>query len=306
MAPADAVPSLKAPDPARSPPAAMTKDAPLVMPRFFSPETPAESRLVTLGEATLHLRRFPGNGPEVLLIHGIGSSSRDFDPVIDDLTSFMTPMTVDLRGHGDSSRPGTGYHYEDYTRDLAGLVDALGMDHPILLGHSLGGIITLWWAMQHPDRARALIIEDAPLRSGEEFGPAFDGWAMLNALPFDAVREHYRAQNPDWPDHLVDTRAWDITNTSAAVISELREASLSGDGLDSTESMDRISAPVLFIHGDRESGSMVHPDDLATLPDRLPTVRLARIPGGGHSMHRNHIPEWLEIVHAFIREFRST
>jgi non-heme chloroperoxidase len=312
MASADAVPSPNRPARARAGSHAgcsrpcHDEGFTLVTPRFFTPKTPVESRLIELGDVTLHLRHYRGGGPQVLLIHGIGSSSRDFDPVIDGLAGIVSPITVDLRGHGESSRPETGYHYEDYARDLAQLVDALGMDRPILLGHSLGGILTLWWAMHHPDRARALIIEDAPIRSGEEFRPAFDGWAMLNVLPFDAVREHYRAQHPDWPEYLVDTRAWDITNTKSEVISELRAASLSNQGLDSTDGMRHISAPVLFIHGDHETGSMVHPEDLSALPDRLPTVRLARIPGGGHTMHRNRIPEWLETVRPFIEEFGST
>lgn len=271
-------------------------------PRFFTPSTPVQSRMVDVGDVSLYVRRFEGNGPEVLLIHGIGSSSLDFDPVIDGLTEVMTPVTVDLRGHGESDKPDTGYHYEDYAGDLDRLLDALGMEAPIILGHSLGGILTLWWAMRNPTAARALIIEDAPLRSGEEFRPAFDGWGMLNAMPFEAVREYYGSQNPHWPDHLVDTRAWDITRTKAEVIAELRQASLANEGLDSTDGMREITAPVLFIHGDRETGSMVPPDDLAALPNRLPTVRLARIPGGSHTMHRNRIPEWLDTVTGFLQE----
>ena len=261
--------------------------------------------MVDVGDLSLHVRRFEGNGPEVLLIHGIGSSSRDFDPVIDGLTTMITPVTVDLRGHGESDKPDSGYHYEDYARDIDRLLDALGMDEPIILGHSLGGILTLWWAMHHPHSARALIIEDSPLRSGEEFRPAFDGWGKLNALPFEAVRAYYGSENPHWPEHLVDTRAWDITRTKAEAISELRTSSLANEGLDSTDRMREITAPVLFIHGDSDAGSMVHPDDLAALPQRLPTVRLARIAGGGHSMHRSHVAEWLDVVATFMRDIDS-
>lgn len=271
-------------------------------PAFFVPTTPSTSTMVEIGELSLHITTYDGNGPKVLLIHGIGSSSRDFDPVIDGLTEVMTPITLDLRGHGESDKPNTGYHYEDYASDLDLLLKTLGMDRPIILGHSLGGIITLWWAMHHPDTARALIIEDSPLRSGEEFRPAFDSWGFLNAMPYEAVREHYATENPNWPEHLIDTRAWDITNTKSAVISELREASMSNDGLDATDGMRGITSPIFFIHGDRDKGSMVHPDDLASLHEHLPTARLARIPGGSHTMHRNRIPEWQSVVKQFMHE----
>jgi pimeloyl-ACP methyl ester carboxylesterase len=256
--------------------------------------------MIDTGDVALRVNRYEGNGPEVLLVHGIGSSSRDFDPAIDGLAAFTTPISVDLRGHGESGKPESGYHYGDYVRDIDALLGALGMEHPIILGHSLGGIITLFWAIQHPDCARALIIEDSPLRSGEEFRPAFEGWTTLNALPFQAVRDYYARENPGWPNYLAHTRAWDITNTHPAAISELMATSMSNDGLDATGGMRDITAPVLFIHGDPETGSMVHPADLATLPERLPTVQIAHIPGGTHTMHRTRIPEWLEIVRKFV------
>jgi pimeloyl-ACP methyl ester carboxylesterase len=258
--------------------------------------------MVDIGDLALHVTSYEGNGPEVLMIHGIASSGREFDPVIDSLTDVMRPVTVDMRGHGASDKPESGYHYDDYAHDLDRLLAALGMDEPIILGHSLGGISTIWWAAHHPNSARALILEDVPLRSGEEFRPAFDGWEQLNALPFATAMAYYRNERPDWPDHLVETRARDITTAKPAVITDLRAASMDNEGLDSLGDMSHITAPVLFIHGDPDTGSMVHPDDLATLPGRLPNLRISRIPGGSHTMHRNRIPEWLEIVKDFMRE----
>jgi pimeloyl-ACP methyl ester carboxylesterase len=270
---------------------------------FFTPSSPADSRMVDVGGHSLHVCRYDGQGPEVLLLHGIGSSSRDFDPVIDELVKVMTPVTVDLRGHGHSDKPASGYHYEDYVRDLDALLTELGMDRPIILGHSLGGVITLWWAITYPDRARALMIEDAPLRSGEEFRPAFEGWIALNSMPFETAQAYYRKEHPHWPEHLVTARAWDITNTAPAVFPELMAASMANDGLDATEDMGKITSPILFIHGDRERGSMVHPDDLAAMPERLPSARLAHIPGGGHSMHRGEMSaQWVTIIAEYMRD----
>jgi pimeloyl-ACP methyl ester carboxylesterase len=100
--------------------------------------------MIDIDGLSLHTNQYSGLGPKVLLIHGIGSSSRDFDPVIDGLVEVMTPITIDLRGHGESDKPSAGYHYEDYASDLDRLLQALGIERPIILGHSLGGIITLW------------------------------------------------------------------------------------------------------------------------------------------------------------------
>jgi pimeloyl-ACP methyl ester carboxylesterase len=264
--------------------------------------TPPESRLVDIGDLSLRVTMHPGTGPDVLFVHGIASSGSEFDTVLGHVKDVMRPITVDLRGHGESDKPASGYHYRDYANDLDRLLDALGIEHPIIFGHSLGGILTLWWAIHHPNRAQALMLEDVPLRSGEEFAPAFDGWEQLNALPFEAARAYYREENPGWPDSLVETRARDITTTRREAITELRAASMANEGLDTLEGLERITVPVLFIHGDPETGSMVHPADLAALPDRLPSVRTVRIPGGGHSMHRNRVEEWVEIVKGFMRD----
>jgi 2-(acetamidomethylene)succinate hydrolase len=263
--------------------------------------TSPESRMIDIGDLSLNVTIHPGAGPDVLFIHGIASSGNEFDTVLGHVTDVMRPITVDLRGHGHSDKPASGYHYGDYANDLDRLLDVLGIENPIIFGHSLGGILTLWWAIHHPDTARALMLEDVPLRSGDEFAPAFDGWEQLNALPFEAARVYYREENPDWPDSLVETRARDITSTRREAITELRAASMANEGLDTLEGLERINAPVLFIHGDPETGSMVHPADLAALSGRLPSVRIERIPGGGHSMHRNRVEEWVEIVKGFMR-----
>src|SRR5699024_1409511 len=114
------------------------------------------------------VHKYTGSGPNVLLIHGIGSSSKDFNPVIAGMTGFCQPISIDLRGHGESFKPAAGYHYEDYIRDLEIVLASLEMNHQIVLGHSLGGIIALMWAAKKPKTPRALIIEDSPLRSGED------------------------------------------------------------------------------------------------------------------------------------------
>src|SRR5699024_7562122 len=134
-------------------------------------------------------------------------SGHTWDPMIDDLARDFSPITFDLRGHGQSAKPGSGYLYDDYIADLEALLAALDMDHPLILGHSLGGIITLWWAAQHPDQAKALVIEDSPLRSGEEFRPAFEGWLQLNAMPYDELVDAYTAEHPEWPREIAETRA---------------------------------------------------------------------------------------------------
>lgn len=251
----------------------------------------------------MHVTTYVGNGPELLLIHGIGSSSAGWDPVIDDLAGSFSPITVDLRGHGQSEKPESGYLYEDYVGDIEGLLRELDIPNPRIIGHSLGGILTLWWAAKHPSPAASLVIEDSPLRSGEDFRPAFDGWLELNAMPLDALRAHYASENPGWSPEMVEARAWDMNNTKRAVFEELRADSLSNEGTDRIEEIENITSPVLLIHGDDETGGMVHPEDIVAFPQRLPNARTHRIPGGNHTPHRSSRDEFLAAAIPFLKDW---
>lgn len=264
-----------------------------------SPQTIA---IHTAPEVEVAIHAWSGTGPRVLLIHGIGSSGADFNPVIEGLRQFCKPYVLDLRGHGASDKPDAGYHYSDYVGDLEAVLSQLQLERPIILGHSLGGIITLMWAAKHPDIARAIIIEDSPLRSGSDFKEAFDGWLTLNSLPHEVAMAWYADKNPHWSDQLVQQRAFDMVNTAREAILELQASSLANEGLDSVEGLSAITAPLLFLQGDGGSGSMVHPEDLAHLQQEIPHMGVKQFPGASHTIHRSHPTEWLEVVRSFVKD----
>lgn len=258
---------------------------------------------VPVGTANTRIRidAYDGSGPAMILMHGITSSGKDFQPVLRDLMTMCRPFVMDLRGHGGSDKPASGYHYRDYVADLTTGIAALELDRPIVLGHSLGGIIAMYWAAQHPDVARALIIEDSPLRSGEDFRSAFDGWLALNAMPAPDLRAWYAAKNPAWSDAILDARTAAMTGTVRAAITELMQASMASDGIDSSPALSQITEPVLYLHGDIEYGSMVHPEDVDDLPNRIRDVTVQRVPGSGHTIHRSHPQDWLMHVREFLQ-----
>lgn len=260
------------------------------------------SSTIELGEQRIAIRRWQGNGPRLLLIHGIGSAGSTWNPVIADLVPEFAPITIDLRGHGHSSKPERGYLYGDYIQDLDGVLDALGMRHPLIVGHSLGGIVALWWAASHPDRAAALVVEDTPLRSGLSFIPAFDTWLKLNTMEPDALRTHYATEHPGWSRELVDERAAQMTTTARNVFAELRADSLAHHGVDRIAEIEEIISPTVLIHGDLEAGGMVVPGDAVALVRRLPKAKAIRIPDGGHTLHREWRKEFLAAARPFLRE----
>lgn len=266
------------------------------------PSIPGVSDEIDLDGNRIAIRTWKGNGPRILLIHGISSAGLTWNPIISALAVEFTPIAIDLRGHGNSSKPRHGYLYDDYIRDLGGVLDALEMRRPLIVGHSLGGIVSLWWAARHPDVAAALVIEDSPLRSGENFMPTFDDWLALNAMQPHDLRGRYAEENPHWSRELVDERTALMSTTARNVFVELRADSLAHHGIDRIAEIEGILSPALLIHGDVDTGGMVVPADADGFTRRVLNARTIRIPGGGHTLHRDRLDEFLDAALPFLRE----
>lgn len=254
------------------------------------------------GDDRLALHRWPGAGPPVLLIHGIGSSGASWNDLVPRLQGHLTPIAIDLRGHGTSGRPASGFLYDDYIADLERIVTTLQLTAPVIMGHSLGGIVALWWAARHPNTARAIVAIDTPLRSGEAFRPAFDNWITWNAMTIDDLVEVYRRQHPEWPPAHTRRRAEIMTGTAPGVFRELREDSLAHEGVDRVAELTGIQSPVLLVRGDPEWGSLVHPADAVSFAHRLPNAMIGHVPEGGHGLHREKMDAFLELALPFIEE----
>ena len=267
-----------------------------------APSVPTVRRLVETGRQPIAVTEAAAAGaPPLVLVHGIGSRAESWWPVLGPLAERFHVYAVDLRGHGGSGKPGAGYLLDDYAADLGALLDALGLERPFVLGHSLGAMTTMLWAVQQPGRAARIVLEDPPLRTEPAILDAFDGWMQLNAAPLEAVAFWYQSEHPDWSWEECRRRAESITSTHPAVFAELRAASEEalaqpGPGRDPRlDALAAIDAPTLLVRGDPDLGSMVGPDDVAEIAAAAPQVVVRRIPGTGHSIHREQ-PE------AFVRE----
>jgi len=105
--------------------------------------------------------RAAGAGPDVVLLHGIGSGSGSWVYQLAGLESRYRVVAWDAPGYGDSAPVGTAIPtVDDYASRLAALADALRLDRFLLVGHSLGALIAGRFAAQHPERLRGLILAD--------------------------------------------------------------------------------------------------------------------------------------------------
>lgn len=99
-----------------------------------------------------------GAGPPLLLLHGLGSSMRDWTRQVAYFRHHYRVVTVDLRGHGQSSKPPGPYRMTDFAQDVASLITALDLAPAHVVGLSMGGMIGFQLAVDRPDLLRTLTV----------------------------------------------------------------------------------------------------------------------------------------------------
>ena len=272
------------------------------------PRTAAVERTIDANGLPIALTEFPNPGaPPLLLLHGIGSRGSSWWPVIDPLAAQFHLYQLDLRGHGASGKPQRGYVVEDYAADLDAVLDALDLEAPRLLGHSLGALVTLYWASKNPTRAAALVLEDPPLRTPPDILQAFDGWQQLAAMTPAQAAAWYRQEFPDWSEEDCLRRAESITSVAPGVFAEMRAVAaeaLANGTTDRTQILDGVQSPALLLRGNPELGGVVIPADAARFRQTVPHARDVYFPHAGHSLHRDATGEFLEAVIPFLADGR--
>lgn len=109
----------------------------------------------------LQLAVWEGGGKEVLCVHGLTANCRCWDVIASALAPIHQVTAMDLRGRGLSDKPPKGYSEEHHLRDVRCLMDDLGLEKGVLMGHSLGGYVSMALAARHPERVEGLILLDA-------------------------------------------------------------------------------------------------------------------------------------------------
>jgi pimeloyl-ACP methyl ester carboxylesterase len=133
---------------------------------------PPAGRFIEIGGARIHYVE-QGEGPALLLIHGLGGHARTFThSLVDRLARHHRVVVMERPGSGHSTRPrGASAGPLSQARTVADFIRALGLDRPLLVGHSLGGAVALATALEYPELVRGLALV-APLTHVEQVPPA--------------------------------------------------------------------------------------------------------------------------------------
>ena len=167
-----------------------------------------QSGAIAVNGLKLHYTRTGGAKPPVVLAHGFSDDGLCWTPVAEALEADYDVVMVDARGHGRSAAPEQGYGSADHATDLAGVIRALDLKRPAVLGHSMGAASTLALAGLYPDLPRAILLEDPPpwwTPAAVQEGP--EPSAALRLAIIERKRKtreeliaHARSGSPTWPE----------------------------------------------------------------------------------------------------------
>ena len=186
-------------------------------------------------------------------------------------------VAIDLAGHGESGRERQRYTVEAFGADVKAVVDALGLKRVVLVGHSMGGPVTLEAARLMPEKVAALVPIDTLHRVGQKTSPE-ERRALLDPMRADfagAARKFVRdfMFTPKSDPALADRIAQDMAAAPKDVALSALESLVD---YDEAAALAAIKAPLRLINADR------WPTDLAAARKYKPDVQLAVMPGLGH------------------------
>ncbi len=252
--------------------------------------SPDLKRVPGSGDVTLQCAEWAGGDepPPVLCVHGLSANCRCWDVMAGALAPARRVLAVDLRGRGLSDKPPSGYSVAHHVDDLARLLDHVDLKRPVLMGHSLGALIVLRFAVQHPDRVSGIILVDgAGVLTPEQMARVMAGIKpsierLGQVYPsFDEFLAHMRKApflNPWLPVYEVYFR-YEAETVDGGVRSRVRLDSIMEElanlrGVDAGELYPKVSCPVLIL---KATDGMLSSDDIL-LPDEALERMLAEIP----------------------------
>ena len=266
-----------------------------------------EGDVITNGMRMHYYRTGDGSKPPLVLCHGFSDSGLCWTPTARALEADYDVVMIDARGHGKSEAPDGDYDPVTMATDLAGLIQALGLGRPYVMGHSMGGATTLNFCVHFPELVTKAVLEDggayditavrdrAP--AGISQAPAPDPASMWVGKTLEEIIALGKEQSPGWSEEEVAPWAQaklDLRPLAMRVNAKPRPPW--------REAFARVQCPLLLIRADNALGSIVTPESAEEAVKINPRVRVVHIPGAGHNVRRDQFRPFIAAVRCFLAE----
>lgn len=224
-----------------------------------------------------HVLRYEENGRgdlPIVCLHGLVDDRRIWKRLTGLLAESHRTICVDQRAHGDSGAPAGPYTREDLADDVARLLDGLGIERAVLMGHSMGGIVSMTAALRHPDRIAGLILIGTASQCSERVARWYDRIAAAGET--DGLAGLSRAIYGEKSEKQIRGDARGIAHVTRTL------KSLHDDPL--TPKLAEVACPALLIVGEKDP---MGPKASEIIESALPAgrARLVVMPSLGHWLH---------------------
>jgi pimeloyl-ACP methyl ester carboxylesterase len=194
------------------------------------------------------------SGIPLILLHGITDSWRSFELILPHLPESIHAFALSQRGHGDSTRPETGYHPRDFAADVVAFMDAQKIRQAVIAGHSMGSYITQRFVLDYPERTLGIALVGSCTNMQDNEGVAEFQLAVSTLTdPVDpgfALEFQQSTMTRPVPQTFLDT----VVAESLKLPARVWQSSL--EGLLETshrEELSKIKVPTLIIWGNRDA-----------------------------------------------------
>jgi 3-oxoadipate enol-lactonase len=225
-----------------------------------------------------------GHGPPLLFIHGLGSTTQDWAPQVREFAKAYQVITLDLRGHGQSTKPPGPYGIPLFASDTAELLQALNIESAHVVGLSLGGCVAFQLALDFPARVKTLVIvNSAPEFVRRSFKTWLEIWRRTAIVRWRGLRrmgerishrllpkaEHARLR-ADFVDRFAQNDPQAYLNSLKALI-----------GWSVADRLESIRCPVLVVASEHDYSPVATTEEYVR---RMPDARLVVVPDTRHAL----------------------
>jgi pimeloyl-ACP methyl ester carboxylesterase len=280
-----------------------------------SPEIRYRSRNTVARHRRMHFLEWGDpSAPPLLLLHGGHQSAHSWDLVSLHLADRFHIYALDQRGHGDSEWARDGdYGTETMASDALAFCRQLGIERPLIFGHSMGGMVTMAILKREPGFVRAAVLVDVGPEVSEEGALAIRSF-IQSAGEFDdldAFVERVRAYDPFRSrEHIERTVRYNmILRVDGKYVSKCDNLGRARgrDGATpirpvSLEDARNFAVPTLVVRGERSN--ILTPEAAERFASAIPGGRLVTVTNCGHNVHSQNTPGFLEAVTPFLAGLR--
>ena len=267
------------------------------------------SHMIDLPGGRFHYLRWGAEGddlPAMVLLHGITSSALSWVRIGPALAGRYRVYALDMRGHGESFKPGAGaYSLRHTADDAAAFIEKLRLDKPAVMGHSWGGATAMVLASgagayRPIPSISHLILEDPAHDFGSgDVEKQVAYYTKDIGRPAEELRVEIAADNPGWAEEDIEGKIDALHKLSReAVISVFYDAGQEGEIL---PLLGNIAVPTLLIRADPSMGTLLNDAAWEEAKRLLPAnSRAVQIDGATHNIHRANFNTFMQVVDDFL------